>query len=167
MSIPSGSARIMFAKSPPCAWRLCLIPRFRGKAPVTWPAISSSRASALPSSRRPQPRELGQVRRRLRMPRPAQHPTLLRAKLAEVQVFSGGENIALRGEAKQSSTYQGAIAAHAIDGRTDAEYDKGSIAHTDQQANPWWEVDLKTPSDIDRIVVWNRAELGERMDGSL
>jgi len=86
-------------------------------------------------------------------------------QLAEVQVFSGSENIALRGEAKQSSTYADAVAAHAIDGRTEGEYDKGSIAHTNTETNPWWEVDLKTPADIDRIVVWNRAELGERMDG--
>jgi len=86
-------------------------------------------------------------------------------QIAEVQVFSGGENIATRGEAKQSSTYADAVAAHAIDGRTDGEYDKGSIAHTNSEANPWWEVDLKTPADIERIVVWNRAELGERMAG--
>ena len=86
-------------------------------------------------------------------------------QLAEVQVFSGGENIAMRGEAKQSSTYADAVAAHAIDGRTDAEYAKGSIAHTNTETNPWWEVDLKTPADIDRIVVWNRAESGERLAG--
>ena len=39
--------------------------------------------------------------------------------LAEVQVFSGGTNIARQGKAKQSSTANGGEAARAIDGRTD------------------------------------------------
>jgi hypothetical protein len=86
-------------------------------------------------------------------------------QIAEVQVFSSGENIALRGEAKQSSTYSDAVAAHAIDGRTDGEYAKGSIAHTNTEENPWWEVDLKSTASIDRIVVFNRAESGDRIAG--
>ncbi|MBI5800860.1 MAG: DUF1553 domain-containing protein, partial [Verrucomicrobia bacterium] len=86
-------------------------------------------------------------------------------QLAEVQVFSGGENIALKGEAKQSSTYLNAAASRANDGRTDGEYDKGSVAHTESQENPWWELDLKEARMVERIVVWNRAEAGERLKG--
>ena len=41
--------------------------------------------------------------------------------LAEVQVFSAGENIAGRGTASQSSTAEGAEAARAIDGRTEGD----------------------------------------------
>ena len=85
--------------------------------------------------------------------------------LAEVQVFSGGENIARRGEAKQSSTYADAVAARAIDGNTTGEYDKQSVAHTENENDPWWEVDLKAAHPIERIVVWNRAEAGERLKG--
>ncbi len=87
-------------------------------------------------------------------------------QLAEVQVFSGGENIALRGEAKQSSTYADAQAKRAIDGNMAGEYDKGSVSHTgENDPNPWWEVDLKSEVPIDRIVIWNRVEAGERLEG--
>lgn len=87
-------------------------------------------------------------------------------QLAEVQVFSGGQNIAPRGEAKQSSTYAEAGAKRANDGNTNGEYDKGSVAHTNTgDANPWWEVDLKTEAEIERIAVWNRVEAGERLQG--
>jgi hypothetical protein len=87
-------------------------------------------------------------------------------QLAEVQVFSGGENVALRGEARQSSTYAEAVAKRAIDGNTAGEYEIGSVAHTgDGDENPWWEVDLKAEVPIERIVIWNRTELPERMQG--
>ena len=86
-------------------------------------------------------------------------------QIAEVQVFSGGENVAQRGEARQNSTYAGAVAQRAIDGNTAGEYEKGSVAHTEVGDDPWWEVDLKEERDIERIVVWNRAELPERLQG--
>ncbi|NBV23141.1 MAG: DUF1549 domain-containing protein, partial [Proteobacteria bacterium] len=104
----------------------------------------------------------GPVARFVRIELPAKNQFL---QLAEVQVFSGGENVALKGEAKQSSTYMGAAASRAIDGKTDGEYDKGSVAHTESQDNPWWEVDLKEARALERIVVWNRAEAGERLKG--
>ena len=86
-------------------------------------------------------------------------------QLAEVQVFNGPENIALKGEATQKSTHAGAEAKRAIDGNTAGEYAKGSVAHTADGDDPWWEVDLKSEQTIDRIVIWNRAELGERLAG--
>ena len=86
-------------------------------------------------------------------------------QIAEVQVFSGGENVAMRGEARQNSTYAGAEARRAIDGSTAGEYEKGSVAHTNEGDDPWWEVDLKEEREIERIVVWNRFELPERMQG--
>ena len=104
----------------------------------------------------------GPVAHYVRIELPAKAQVL---QLAEVQVFSAGENVALKGVAKQSSTYMGAAAARAIDGKTDGEYDKGSVAHTESQDNPWWEVDLKEARALERIVVWNRAEVGERLKG--
>jgi hypothetical protein len=86
-------------------------------------------------------------------------------QLAEVQVFAGNENIALKGEATQKSTHAGAEAKRAIDGNTAGEYAKGSVAHTADGDDPWWEVDLRSEQTIDRIVVWNRTELGERLAG--
>jgi hypothetical protein len=78
--------------------------------------------------------------------------------LAEVQVFSGSENVALAGKASQSSIYGDAAAGRAIDNNTDGNYEKQSVTHTADGDNPWWEVDLGRIVQIDRIVVWNRTD---------
>lgn len=86
--------------------------------------------------------------------------------LAEVQVFSNGENVALRGEAKQINTGFDGPAQLAIDGNTDGDFSKArSTTHTDKSNDPWWEVDLKTAVAIDRITIWNRTDgSGERLN---
>lgn len=89
-------------------------------------------------------------------------------QLAEVQVFSGAENIAPQGKASQSSLYADAAAKRANDGNTEGDYQKSSVAHTSGNENdPWWEVDLKAAKPIDRVVVWNRTDggTGKRLDG--
>lgn len=89
-------------------------------------------------------------------------------QLAEVEVFSDGKNIGPEGVAKQSSTYTDAAARRAIDGGTDGNYAKGSVAHTSGEENDaWWEVDLKTAKAVERVVVWNRTDgnVGKRLDG--
>ncbi len=80
--------------------------------------------------------------------------------LAEVQVFDGADNVALKGEAAQSSTDFDGQAKLAIDGNTDGDYAKKSTTHTEKSENPWWEVDLKSVLPIDRIVIWNRTDGG-------
>jgi hypothetical protein len=85
--------------------------------------------------------------------------------LAEVQVLSGAENVALKGEARQSSTAVDGPAKLAIDGNTDGNFDKKSVTHTAVEADPWWEVDLKGDKPIDRVVLWNRTPLEERLAG--
>jgi hypothetical protein len=88
-------------------------------------------------------------------------------QLAEVQVFSGAENIAPKGVASHSSQYQDAAAKRANDGNTDGDYKKGSVSHTAGTDNdPWWEVDLKAAKPVDRVVVWNRLDgVSKRLDG--
>jgi hypothetical protein len=85
--------------------------------------------------------------------------------LAEVQVFSGDENIAGRGRASQSSTASDGPAELAIDGTTDGHYfDAKSTTHTQLSTDPWWEADLQSALGIDRVVVWNRTDgNGERL----
>lgn len=88
--------------------------------------------------------------------------------LAEVEVMSGGRNVARGGTAKQSSTGHGGEAARAIDGKTQGDYASGTQTHTvENQPNPWWEVDLGGMHPIDEVVVWNRTEgdLSQRLDG--
>ncbi len=85
----------------------------------------------------------------------------LHLMLAEVQVFSAGENIAPQGVARQISTDYGGEAKRANDGNTGGDYFKAnSVSHTSAIDNPWWEVDLKAAQKIDSVVVWNRTDGG-------
>ncbi|HEX7449307.1 MAG TPA: DUF1553 domain-containing protein [Pirellulales bacterium] len=79
--------------------------------------------------------------------------------LAEVQAFHGADNVAVRGEASQSSTAFDGPAQLAIDGNTDGHFTQAkSTTHTAVSENPWWEVDLKSEQPLDRIVVFNRTD---------
>ena len=89
--------------------------------------------------------------------------------LAEVQVFSGAQNIALKGVATQISTAFGGEPQRAIDGNTEGDYFKGnSVSHTGDGDNLWWEVDLKSAQKIDSIMVWNRTDggVGSKLKGA-
>jgi putative heme-binding domain-containing protein len=88
--------------------------------------------------------------------------------LAEVEVYSGGKNIARHGKASQKNTAHGGDAARAIDGNTSGRYGDGGQTHSEENtADPWWEVDLGKETPIESIVVFNRTEggLGKRLDG--
>ena len=86
--------------------------------------------------------------------------------LAEVQVTAGGENVAVRGSATQSSTANGARASRAIDGRTDPDFESGTQTHSEEgERNPWWELDLKSDQPVSAVTVWNRAGFESRLDG--
>jgi tetratricopeptide (TPR) repeat protein len=79
--------------------------------------------------------------------------------LAELQVFQGDRNIALRKRARQSCTWEDWVAERAVDGATDGGFH--TIAHTDPAKdgnNPWWEVDLGGEQKIDRMVIWTRTD---------
>ncbi len=119
--------------------------------------ITRVRASVVPPAA-----AKGPVARFVRIELPGKQKTL---QLAEVEVFSGGKNVARAGVATQSGTYADAEASRAIDGNTAGEYEKGSVAHAAEGDDRWWEVDLKTDHTIDRITLWNRTELPERLKG--
>lgn len=80
--------------------------------------------------------------------------------LAEVQVYSGGTNIAGSGVATQSTTAFDGPPQYAIDGNTDGNYERKSVTHTAISDNPWWELDLKEAKAIERIALWNRLGNG-------
>ena len=75
--------------------------------------------------------------------------------LAEVQVFSHGTNIALKGAVTQSSGGV-ANAKVAIDGVTSGDKD-WKITHTNGERSPWWELDLGAEWPLSGIKVWNRT----------
>ena len=87
--------------------------------------------------------------------------------IAELEIFSGGRNIALEGQAKQSSTDFGGDVKRANDGNTDGIYTNNSVTHTAVEANPWIEIDLGKVAPIDLINIWPRtdADLYARMNG--
>jgi putative heme-binding domain-containing protein len=88
--------------------------------------------------------------------------------LAEVEVYSEGRNVARQGKAKQSTTSHNGDAARAIDGNKSGKYNDGGQTHTQEnEANPWWEVDLGQEYPITSIVIYNRTDdaLGQRLKG--
>ena len=88
--------------------------------------------------------------------------------LAEVEVYSNGQNVARRGKASQKDTAHGGTPDKAIDGTNSGLYSMGSITHTvENTSNPWWEVDLGDEYPIDSIAIYNRndGDLGKRLDG--
>ncbi|KAA8591899.1 hypothetical protein FQN60_017273, partial [Etheostoma spectabile] len=66
--------------------------------------------------------------------------------LCEVEVLGyhspTGVNLALTGQATQSSLHQTGIAYNAIDGNQASSWEKASCSHTGHEVNPWWRLDL-------------------------
>lgn len=88
--------------------------------------------------------------------------------LSEVEVFSGGKNVAPQGKATQSNTAHGAGAERAIDGNCSPSWNHNTITHTPENGRePAWELDLGRETEIDKIAVWNRVEgsIGDRLNG--
>uniref|UniRef100_A0A3Q1ASQ2 Fucolectin tachylectin-4 pentraxin-1 domain-containing protein n=1 Tax=Amphiprion ocellaris TaxID=80972 RepID=A0A3Q1ASQ2_AMPOC len=77
-------------------------------------------------------------------------------------------NVALKGEATQSSTLSGAAASKAIDGRRNSYYSDWFCSHTAEgQTDPWWRLDLRQTFVIVSIKVTNRGDCcAERLDGA-
>jgi hypothetical protein len=78
--------------------------------------------------------------------------------LAEVEVFSGGQNVAVGKPATQSTTSFDAPAAYAVDGNHSGDFNLKTVTHTQNESTPWWMVDLGQEYDLDRVVVWNRTD---------
>lgn len=85
--------------------------------------------------------------------------------LNEVEVYSGGKNIAPSGKTTQSGGVGNS--AKAIDGNKSPAYKDGGQTHTAHDLkNPFWELDLGKQVKINGIGVWNRADnLERRLDG--
>jgi len=92
--------------------------------------------------------------------------------LAEVQVFSGGKNVALQGKASQSVPDKKMGAAMAIDNRLNADgfrtedgkYARSMVKTRGKKGPAWWKVDLGKIYDIDRIVVHSPTAYSQRIN---
>lgn len=71
---------------------------------------------------------------------------------------SAQNNLALGKTAQQSTTANDWVAARATDGNTDGVFGNNSVTHTAGDAQPWWQVDLGSYSDITQIKIWNRTD---------
>ncbi len=81
---------------------------------------------------------------------------------------AGYANVAVNKPATQSSTLGGygpsTAASSAVDGNTDGNFSHGSVTHTNNNANAWWQVDLGYSAAVSSIVVWNRTDCcGDRL----
>lgn len=120
--------------------------------------------AAKPNDVAPAPSATGRSTRFVRIELPGDKRILT---LAEVEVTSGGKNVAPGGKATQSSTNGGGVASKAIDGNKNPDYNKQGQTHTSNagEKNPWWELDLGRAVDIEKIGIWNRSGFESRLDG--
>ncbi|WDQ19417.1 PVC-type heme-binding CxxCH protein [Rhodopirellula sp. P2] len=80
--------------------------------------------------------------------------------LSEVEVISGGRNIADTAKLAQSSEYSnGAFPVQRL-----VDGDKGNFAHTSQQKDPWMRGDFPAPVQISEFKVWNRKGFEDRFN---
>ena len=75
-----------------------------------------------------QAKEDGRTGRFLRITVPGNNKILT---LNEVEIYSGGKNVARGGKTTQSSTAHGGVAERAIDGNKNTDYNAGGQTHTD------------------------------------
>ncbi|TSY83965.1 Fucolectin-4 [Bagarius yarrelli] len=90
------------------------------------------------------------------------------ATLCEVEVYGVPVNLALKGTASQSSNYESKYyASFAIDGTTSSDFSDMSCACTNNEMNPWWEVDLLAMYDISNVSITTRGDCcPERINGA-
>lgn len=68
--------------------------------------------------------------------------------------------------ATQASTTSAGNASRAIDGSTANGYWQGSCTHTEEQANPWWQVSFDKAYVVAGVKVTNRGDCcGDRLNG--
>ena len=71
-----------------------------------------------------------------------------------------GENFALNKSTEQSSTYGLGVSSIAVDGDTDGSRgpwgNNPSIQHTQNEYQPWWQVDLGSSQVVEAVKIYNR-----------
>ncbi|MAN58896.1 MAG: hypothetical protein CMC08_03565 [Flavobacteriaceae bacterium] len=70
-------------------------------------------------------------------------------------------NLALGKPARQSGTTHNGAAHLANDGNTDGHYYMGSVTHTENIRNPFWEVDLGKNYLVEKVTLANRTDAGQ------
>uniref|UniRef100_A0A3Q3EC18 Fucolectin tachylectin-4 pentraxin-1 domain-containing protein n=1 Tax=Labrus bergylta TaxID=56723 RepID=A0A3Q3EC18_9LABR len=76
------------------------------------------------------------------------------------------QNVALSRTADQSSSHPDGLARNAVDGNRDPNFAKGFCSLTHQESNPWWRVDLQNVYTVTAVMITNRNEFENRLDGA-
>lgn len=76
---------------------------------------------------------------------------------------SNTENLALGKSTSQSSVKVDGVSSRAVDGNTSGYWSEGSITHTQNELQPWWEVDLGANQTIGDIKLYNRLGYEARL----
>lgn len=79
---------------------------------------------------------------------------LTRSKTQHVTVT----NLALNQLSTQSSTSHSGVPSRAVDGNTNGNWGGGSVTHTTNESQPWWQVDLGVAQDINLVEIFNRTD---------
>lgn len=67
-------------------------------------------------------------------------------------------NLALNRSTSQSSLAHGGASARAVDGDNSGVWSNGSVTHTANENQPWWEVDLGSVQGISQVNIFNRTD---------
>ncbi|XP_030604709.1 fucolectin-4-like [Archocentrus centrarchus] len=90
--------------------------------------------------------------------------------LCEVEVYGypapTEENLALQGEATQSSRHSFGIAYNAIDGNRNSKWEDASCTLTRKSMSPWWRLDLRKTHKVFSVNVVNQDSNPERLNGA-
>ena len=73
-------------------------------------------------------------------------------------LYTSPANLAFNKRAYQSSTYNSRDASYAVNGRTEG-LGVNKATCTQQESQPWIEIDLGQMAVIDRVVIWNRTDV--------
>ena len=78
---------------------------------------------------------------------------------------SSPQNLALNQATEQSSTYGQGVSSLAVDGNQSGSSPwTADLQHTQNEAQPWWQVDLGQLSDLETLTIYNRTDaLQERL----
>jgi lysophospholipase L1-like esterase len=90
----------------------------------------------------------------VRIEMPGKKKTL---SFSEIQVFSGGKNVALSKLTEMSSQFS-QIAKYSPGVAVDMSTDRSTGVRTKLEENPWWVVDLGKSYSIDKIVIYRSAK---------
>ena len=75
------------------------------------------------------------------------------------------ENLAYQKDTAQSSIGDQGVSSRAVDGNSNTRWNGGSCAHTLDEKQPWWRVDLGNVELVNEVYVVNRGDCcGNRLN---